>query len=179
MTSGRRQSGGCVEREYEHQGGGHLPGQLRILLVQVLAAKLVRDPGDGFVLLPHFSRDVMFVSSAHFNCLQIRRKATRPKGVILSALVHDPDVTVRRGFRIGYDTIQFADLERGFVTLRLGSSSRTRNALQSQRSSDSILDRHHDTVTYPAHLLRKERLVNRNDLRHVRNGVFGQRRVLG
>jgi hypothetical protein len=31
------------------------------------------------------------------------------------ALIHDPDVTVRRRFRIGYNPIQFADLERSFV----------------------------------------------------------------
>ncbi len=44
-------------------------------------------------------------------------KAVRRESVIFSALVYDPDVTVRGGFFVRYQAVQLPDFERSFVSI--------------------------------------------------------------
>jgi hypothetical protein len=58
-------------RSLSAQGSGHLTRQVRVLIVQVLLAKLVRDFSNGFVSLPHSPRDLVSISHANFDRLQV------------------------------------------------------------------------------------------------------------
>jgi hypothetical protein len=69
----------------------------------MLVAKLVRDLGNGFVSLPHFSRDSISISCTHLNRLQTSRP---PASFSYSAHLRDVIVQIRRGLVLQWTTVR-------------------------------------------------------------------------